>query len=322
MLTSNTDKGPIMNSVESDNSNRLMCKCNDNDKGQISVDNIDDKDESMQNSKDESSSTPLIKKAYSLITRPYITLFGDSLTERSTQQDGFSRMLLDIYGRKADLRVRGVSGYNTKEALDVLDIVFPPPDPLQYCINDKDRNFLSIIFFGANDAVLKGMSTEPERHVSLEEYGTNLQKIIDRVHDIVEVMPSCSLDKIGSSSDLVERGSTSLPYIILVTPPPLLDSRIRKNHVTQQYAEKVVNVANANPSNVKVLDIFTKMGGHNTDTTARAEYLLMDGLHFNSKGQKVFLEELLELIEKSFPHFDPLNLPSTEHSCCQRKLSQ
>lgn len=48
-----------------------------------------------------------------------IQTFGDSITEQSVGP-GWSGQLAAAYGRKADVRVRGYSGYNTRWALTLL----------------------------------------------------------------------------------------------------------------------------------------------------------------------------------------------------------
>lgn len=129
-------------------------------------------------------------------TRPAILLFGDSLTQQGyaaistgikstidkknndkSQQEqhepiiqiGWASLLSNTYTRRADVFNRGFSGYNTRHALQVLDNVI---DSLYY------HNILfCTIFLGANDAALQG---NPQ-HVPLNEYKTNLIKIITQI---------------------------------------------------------------------------------------------------------------------------------------------
>ncbi|PWA87998.1 SGNH hydrolase-type esterase superfamily protein [Artemisia annua] len=57
--------------------------------------------------------------------RPSIVLFGDSITEQSFQYGGWGASLTDTYSRKADIVIRGYSGYTTRWALLLLHHLFP-----------------------------------------------------------------------------------------------------------------------------------------------------------------------------------------------------
>jgi hypothetical protein len=57
--------------------------------------------------------------------RPHFVLFGDSITQHSFANEGWGAALADLYSRKADVFLRGYSGYNTRWALLLLDKVFP-----------------------------------------------------------------------------------------------------------------------------------------------------------------------------------------------------
>jgi lysophospholipase L1-like esterase len=79
--------------------------------------------------------------------RPQFVLFGDSLTQRSFNTDGWAASLANVYQRKVDVVQRGYSGYNTRWALELLPKVFTLPQP-------PNSILLATIFFGANDAAL------------------------------------------------------------------------------------------------------------------------------------------------------------------------
>ncbi|XP_073042152.1 GDSL esterase/lipase CPRD49-like [Primulina eburnea] len=56
---------------------------------------------------------------------------------------GWGAMLADLYARKADVLLRGYSGWNSRMALQILDQVFPKDAAVQPS--------LVILYFGGND---------------------------------------------------------------------------------------------------------------------------------------------------------------------------
>ena len=96
------------------------------------------------------------------------------------------------------------SGYNTNQALKIVDAVVPDPSV-------SIVRFL-VIFFGANDACLKG--APGSQHVPLEQYKRNLESLI--THPKV---------------------SKQQPRIILVTPPPINEYACEENDRTKGYFE-------------------------------------------------------------------------------------
>ncbi|KAI5329803.1 hypothetical protein L3X38_029200 [Prunus dulcis] len=160
--------------------------------------------------------------------RPEIVLFGDSITEQSFRSGGWGAALADTYSRKADVKVRGYGGYNTRWALFLMQHLFP--------LDSKKPPAAATIFFGANDAAILGRTSE-RQHVPVEEYKENLRKIV--LH-----MKECS----------------PAILIVLITPPPVdedgrneyarslygEDAREepeRMNEVTGVYAKKCIELA-------------------------------------------------------------------------------
>ncbi|KAK9048303.1 hypothetical protein SSX86_032734, partial [Deinandra increscens subsp. villosa] len=100
--------------------------------------------------------------------RPQIVLFGSSIVEFSFGKEGWGAILADIYARKADIFVRGYGGWNSRQAVQVLDQVFPEDDHVQPS--------LVIVYFGGNDS----KRPDPDgqgTHVPLREYVENMRKI-------------------------------------------------------------------------------------------------------------------------------------------------
>ena len=71
---------------------------------------------------------------------------------------------------------RGLSGFSTRTALPLLTPIFPLDDP--HCL-------MATVFFGANDASLPG--EEVTTFVPLDEYTTNLTKILQHVKKLTKV---------------------------------------------------------------------------------------------------------------------------------------
>ncbi|KAH9867963.1 hypothetical protein IAQ61_007269 [Plenodomus lingam] len=235
-------------------------------------------------------------------------VFGDSITQDSFNQDrgfGFSAALQAAYIRRLDVVNRGFSGYNSRQALQILPAIIPSPD-------EAKLRFL-IIFFGANDSSLPDAPNK--QHVPLDEYKENLENIIHH-------------PKIVAHS----------PRIILVAPPPinehLLWPRDRLNGctsvsrlagTTKVYAEAVCDVGDK--FNVPVVNLwkaFMAKTDFNMDTWKLGDLvpgslevpqndalveLMYDGLHFNPAGYEIFFQEVMRLVEAQWPDQMPEKLP-------------
>ncbi|KAJ2799096.1 isoamyl acetate-hydrolyzing esterase [Coemansia guatemalensis] len=192
--------------------------------------------------------------------------FGDSITQFGSNPriNGFVGELASYYSRRMDVLNRGISGYNTRQALAVVDQVFPKTVLPRKHITSKileplgrwphrDDTFpgtakgprLCLIFFGANDASLPFA----RQHIPLDEFSDNLRQMVTSLHD-----PS----SVYYSPDT---------HILLITPPPVGDRmwekdckkhkiRVdRKNAVTKTYADAVKMVAKE--SGLPYVDLWT-----------------------------------------------------------------
>lgn len=167
------------------------------------------------------------------------------------------------------------------------------------------------IFFGANDARLPNTS-QPAQHVPLEQFKANLKNVI--AHPLVKAHS---------------------PRIVLITPPPIEERMCdetdrakgiyevrRTAEVTSRYAAAVREVSKE--MNVALLDIWTifmrrvgwKVGnpliGSKTleqDFETGLPTLLEDGLHLTAQGGRVVYEELMKLIQRTWPDQVPESLP-------------
>ncbi|KAI1816819.1 SGNH hydrolase [Poronia punctata] len=226
--------------------------------------------------------------------KPYqqVVLFGDSLFQGSSDvQDGFSFQgaLQHFCMRRLDVVNRGLSGYNTKNALQVLPQIFLPPSrttpPIKYLL----------VLFGANDACLPIPTSS--QGVPIDQYKENLIKIL--THDVIKAHK---------------------PQILLVTPPPLdeiksyeVDLEIghkepcRKAAISAQYSEVARQVATEVPGVVLVdlqKAIMEKaisltpdydpsgppLGYAEGGKRGALKQLLPDGLHMSGEAYKVFFD--------------------------------
>ncbi|EME85124.1 uncharacterized protein MYCFIDRAFT_153196 [Pseudocercospora fijiensis CIRAD86] len=233
-------------------------------------------------------------------------LFGDSITQQSFNQDrgfGFGAQLSDAYVRQLDVVNRGFSGYNTRQALEVL----PHALPSRQCAQVRFMTF----FFGANDSRLPDTPGGPQQHVPLDEFASNTKALVN--HPDV-------------------RGHEGIRRI-LITPPPVDERKClesdksndpnypdvirRRASVTKQYAEAVKKVGEE--TQVHVIDfwsaLISRAGGSLVDPEPTGsinmpkndvlQSFLHDGLHLSPAGYKVLYEELLQLINRTWPEESP-----------------
>ncbi|KAI1173941.1 SGNH hydrolase [Nemania sp. FL0916] len=228
------------------------------------------------------------------MAKPYnqIVLFGDSLFQGCSNVDqgfSFQGALQHLCMRGLDVVNRGLSGYNTKNALELLPLIFPPPSPA------NPRIEYLLVLLGANDACLPVPTSS--QGVPIDQYKENLIKIITHEHI-----------------------KAHNPKILLVTPPPLDEIRsfvidlanghkevVRKAAVSAQYSETVRQVAAEVPG-VVLVDLQKALmekaismtpdydpsgpplGYPEGGKRGALEQLLPDGLHMSGEGYKVLFD--------------------------------
>lgn len=221
-------------------------------------------------------------------------LFGDSITEFSHYQGGFSlaAKLADDYTRKLDIVKRGFSGYNTRWTLpifkQVLDTELEGPGKIR----------LAYIFLGTNDASF-GFQGVP-----IEEYKLNLDTMVklalERGIKLVIVGPALHGQQLFIDA-CEEKGRP-------------LDGPFSSSKNTREYADAAWEVALAHK--LPFLDLwylFQKNGGWSSDelllgSPDLSEYLF-DGVHYSARAYEVFYDALIKLIRKEYPDLAPENVP-------------
>ncbi|KAK3380057.1 SGNH hydrolase-type esterase domain-containing protein [Lasiosphaeria ovina] len=229
---------------------------------------------------------------------PQVILFGDSLFQQAVRPDGFSfQAALETHClRRLDVVNRGLSGYNTSNALQALPRIFPSPAPAGSKIE------YLLVLFGANDASLPLPTNR--QHVPLDRFKINLTRIITH--------PNIAAHK---------------PKIVLITPPPLDEIHIaskdvadghgqatREAKISAEYSEAVRQVAAANPD-VILVDLWKALmetavaktpgfdassgavlGDPGSGVRGHLEHLLPDGLHMSSEAYRVFYDLVEPLV--------------------------
>ncbi|XP_076366582.1 isoamyl acetate-hydrolyzing esterase 1 homolog isoform X2 [Tachypleus tridentatus] len=216
------------------------------------------------------------------IVWPKVVLFGDSLTQNSFNvQDGFwGALLADKLQRKADVIVRGFSGYNTRMSKIILPRIFNSD-------NMKEVGCF-VICLGANDAC--GATGATRQHIPIEEYSENLKEMI------------CYLKSIGLRFD----------QIILMSPPPYdhekykaycrdqgKEEPVKDNATVKQYAEASCQVASS--CGIEGINLYAAMM-----QDVNWEKFLVDGLHFASEGSLFVFNLLWFSIEKKVAHLQQI----------------
>jgi lysophospholipase L1-like esterase len=238
-------------------------------------------------------------------------LLGDSITQQAFSQDrgtAFGAALSDAYIRRLDIINRGLSGYNTRQALQVLPQIIPPPS--------HARIRLMTIFFGANDARLPNTPGGPQQHIPIEEFRQNLRAIVN--HPLVRAHPDIGLILI-TPPPVDERKSLSCDK---VKDPKCGDVHRRRAPVTAAYAQAVRDLGRE--TDLPVIDLWTAMiakaggtapgdddlivGDAAAPVSVDLQNLLEDGLHLSAAGYRVLYSELMALIEKRWPELTPAGM--------------
>ncbi|XP_073261377.1 GDSL esterase/lipase WDL1 isoform X4 [Populus alba] len=198
------------------------------------------------------------------LERPKFVLFGSSIVQLSYINEGWGAALAHIYARKADIVLRGYSGWNSRRA--VQDAAIQPS--------------LVIVYFGGNDSV-HPHATGLGPHVPLPEYIENTRKIAmhlksisDKTRVIFLSAPPASEEQIG----IHLRGKMDM---------------VRTNEYCRIYSEACLEVCRE--MNLKAVDLWTAIQQvDNWETVC-----LKDGIHFAPEGSRMIVKEILRVIKEA-----------------------
>ncbi|KAI7083977.1 hypothetical protein KC356_g7096 [Hortaea werneckii] len=146
-----------------------------------------------------------------------IILFGDNLTEQSFTQHhqpspfAWGAALSALYARRLDIINRGLSGYNSTQALRALPLCLP--EPTQTSVR------LLTIAFGTNDARVPNSPGGPDQSVAVSEFVGNLR-------DMAGAHPAV-------------RAHATTVKCVLITPPPVDERRLARAD-REKYGSRVM----------------------------------------------------------------------------------
>ncbi|POM57695.1 Isoamyl acetate-hydrolyzing esterase [Phytophthora palmivora] len=220
-----------------------------------------------------------------VVERPLFLFVGDSLTEQGIDPsvNGWITLLQYQYSRSCDIITRGLSGYNTRWYLK-----YAMPIILEEIYSRAYTPTFITVWLGTNDHALANGS-DPERHVPLDQYKTNLIRIIRGFQAFAPdsnfflITPSHIDDsvreKYAADRSDEKRG--------------LAD---RTNAMAREYAKACVETAIY--LDIPVFDLHTYF---NVMSEATRNAFLIDGLHLNSKGNRIVSDQVIGMIESNFP---------------------
>jgi lysophospholipase L1-like esterase len=222
--------------------------------------------------------------------RSSIVLFGDSITQEAMDVGGWAALLAHAYRRKADVVVRGFSGYNTRMARHLAPLLFPPETKTSAAggvssSSTSKQVLFTTIFFGANDACDNARLPpgKPAQGVPVPEFEANLRSLI-------------------VSAAAVSRA------VVVISPPPV-DTAAWPDRDNGRVAAYTAACASAvawargegvaaAPTSAVVLhvNLFRGFGGEDGDGDGDWKPLLSDGLHLSAAGSSVVARMVLEAL--------------------------
>lgn len=266
--------------------------------------------------------------------RPKLILIGDSITEQgSASANGWATSLSIRYSRRLDVLNRGMNGYNSRWGLACLPLILEEilggasessagicggggavyDDGIeverQYQSNTPRQQsyaqFSFIIGFGANDSCLID-GAHSRHHVSLEEYSSNLQSMIQMIRS----WPSNS-DYNNCTNDNHNSIDTTMNVAVALLTPPPCDTEVQKasrdnENVTKLYAQECLRVGRE--LGVPVVDLWNGMqvlidesGKEENDEKDGGwkEDYLSDGVHLTSLGNFRLYQLVVEMLDQT-----------------------
>ncbi|KAL2337057.1 hypothetical protein Fmac_011503 [Flemingia macrophylla] len=203
--------------------------------------------------------------------RPLFVLFGSSIVQYSFYE-GWGATLSHLYARKADIVLRGYAAWNSRRALEVLDVIFPK--------DTREHPSLVVVYFGGNDSTLPNTNGLGP-HVPLEEYKQNMRKIAIHI-----------------------KGLSKKTRTIFLTTPPINEAQIHDNRNSQGvplktneacriYAEACLEVGQE--MNVTTIDLWSAIQKKEN----WRDVCFIDGIHLSIEGSKIVSKEILKVLKEA-----------------------
>ncbi|XP_071722688.1 GDSL esterase/lipase CPRD49-like [Rutidosis leptorrhynchoides] len=201
--------------------------------------------------------------------RPQFVLFGSSIVQVSFGYQGWGAILAHSYARKVDIFIRGYVNWNSRQAVQVLDQVFPQDDAIQPS--------LVIVYFGGNDSEsprIDGLSP----HVPLSEYVENMRKIAIHLQNL-----------------------SDKPRILFLTAPPVNEARVlevysndgRKNELCKKYADACEELCRE--MEITVINLYNLITKQDDWMTT----CFVDGMHLSATGSTIVADEIQKILSET-----------------------
>ncbi|KAL8237246.1 hypothetical protein R6Q59_018327 [Mikania micrantha] len=193
--------------------------------------------------------------------RPQFVLFGSSIVGFSFREEGWGAILADIYACKADIFVRGYTGWNSRQAVQVLDQLFPKDDAVQPS--------LVVVYFGGKDSTRQSPDGRGA-HVPLPEYVENMRKIAIHLKSLSEKT-----------------------RVVFLTAPPVNELYDRTNELCQKYADACVELCQE--MEIKAINLCNAFKQNQYWMTT----CFTDGMHLSPTGSKIVAKEILKVLKEA-----------------------
>ncbi|XP_061344460.1 GDSL esterase/lipase CPRD49-like isoform X2 [Gastrolobium bilobum] len=204
--------------------------------------------------------------------RPQFVLFGSSIVQLSYSMAGWGAILTHLYARKADIVLRGYNGWNSRNALQVLDEIFPK--------NDSEQPSLVIVYFGGNDSILPHPSCRGQ-HVHLQEYIENMRKIA--IH----------LKSLSKKTCIIFLSAPPVNEAQIYGNSDPLRPRLRTNESLRRYSEACLELCRE--MNIKAIDLWSAIQKRDN----WQDVCFIDGIHLSAEGSKIVAKEILKVLEEA-----------------------
>ncbi|KAF7825540.1 GDSL esterase/lipase CPRD49-like [Senna tora] len=205
--------------------------------------------------------------------RPQFVLFGSSIVQFSFGNQGWGAILAHLYSRRADIILRGYSGWNSRRALEILGQVFPKKSAVQPS--------LVIVYFGGNDSVLPHPSGLGQ-HVPLQEYIENMRNIA--IH----------LKSLSDKTRIIFLSAPCINEAQIAQTIGELGQLRRKNESCRIYSEACLKLCRE--INVKGIDLWSALQKRDD---WRDVCFTRDGIHLTSEGSKIVAKEILKVLREA-----------------------
>lgn len=231
-------------------------------------------------------------------SRAVVVVFGDSLTQRGFEPNGWAAALAAYYGRRADVLNRGYGGYNSRHGKHIMHALFPAM-PNTDSVR-RGKYLLVTLWFGTNDA----SSEEHRAHVPIAEYEANMEAMVVHLQRIFHFVVLLSPPPVHSPTRIAFQKATYGDRAY-VTPQQSTERAALYGAIAKRVADRYSVLF------IDVLHLMLDQGHAVWPRFVGAGQPGGDGLHLSSEGQEFVAKQVIELIEASSIKIEnlPMELP-------------